>query len=92
MPPVQPSEGKAGRGPAVRHAAWHPLSGNHLLTLGTDNIIRVYNTSNSMEEPEQAIELCGRALLEDPFEHAIRYNRAAYLARLGRLDRRPRWV
>ena len=46
------------QGPPVRHAAWHPLSGNHLVVLSADNVIRVYNTSNSMTEPEQAIELC----------------------------------
>ena len=48
----------AGQGAGIRHAAWHPLSGNHIVILNTDNVIRVYNTSDSMVEPEQVIELC----------------------------------
>ena len=44
-------------GPGARHAAWHPLSGNHLVVLSADNVIRVYNTSASMTDPEQEVEL-----------------------------------
>ena len=41
----------------VLHAAWHPLSCDHLVVLQKGNMISIFNVSKSLEIPEQKFEL-----------------------------------
>ncbi|KAI8384616.1 uncharacterized protein BYT42DRAFT_563086 [Radiomyces spectabilis] len=43
----------------ILKVAWHPLSktNSHLLVLGTDNVLRMFDVSADIEEPEQSFDL-----------------------------------
>lgn len=56
-------------GPAVIHAAWHPLAPAHLAVLTADNVIRVYNVTASAREPEQVFDVSSLAYSQAPAPH-----------------------